>query len=522
MSYTINFSDPTSTSTIIVPDMPPGINTVDTSLNLIGKGYPNYGQKTAENFLHLLENFANALPPPNAITGQLWYDTSDPNNKILKVRQSTDIDNWSNVSGIYQQAIDPSTDPFASLKIGDIWIDTSRNQLKIYTGATWILIGPQTANLGSGNTPTASTNGPYPSNLNDNIGGNHDVIINFVDGNPVAIISASSFTPNPTILGFGNIKAGINLVSGSVYNGIATAAQNLYVNNAVVTATNFLRADSTNVTSQQFFIQNDAGLFLGSDLSFGITKKSGSTLLTNTTPGGTIQIQATTPTPSASTSTIITIDYKSVVINSGTVLTVSGESLLQGVTASLITATTATITSNISIGGTVNATTATVSSNVTLGGNVLPTANFVSDLGSQTNGFNHLYARYIGTQTSNIYGTVYGNLEGQLIGPITANSVSAVSVSNTVTSYMTVAALDTSINVLSQVPYALVVPGMMMVWANTTPPPGWLVCNGTHADQATYPALYNALIGSGYQRSTYVQLPNPTSIDGNSIWIIKY
>ena len=57
MPYTLNFSDPTKQTTITVPDMPPGINTVDTSLNLVGRAYPNYGQKFAENFLMWILEF---------------------------------------------------------------------------------------------------------------------------------------------------------------------------------------------------------------------------------------------------------------------------------------------------------------------------------------------------------------------------------------------------------------------------------------------------------------------------------
>jgi hypothetical protein len=37
MPYTLNFSDPTKSDTVIVPDMPPGINAIDTSLSLVGK-----------------------------------------------------------------------------------------------------------------------------------------------------------------------------------------------------------------------------------------------------------------------------------------------------------------------------------------------------------------------------------------------------------------------------------------------------------------------------------------------------
>lgn len=83
MSFTINrYSDnnidPNNNFPLILP-----INTVDTtttSIKLIGPGVTNYGEIIAQNLLHILENFAGEFAPSNAITGQLWYDTSS--NKL--------------------------------------------------------------------------------------------------------------------------------------------------------------------------------------------------------------------------------------------------------------------------------------------------------------------------------------------------------------------------------------------------------------------------------------------------------
>ena len=48
----------------------------DTDLDFIGKGTLNYGSSLNTNFLKLLENFANTTAPTKAIIGQLWYNTS--------------------------------------------------------------------------------------------------------------------------------------------------------------------------------------------------------------------------------------------------------------------------------------------------------------------------------------------------------------------------------------------------------------------------------------------------------------
>ena len=129
MSYTLNFSDPSKVNIITVPDMPPGINAVDTSISFVGRGYPNYGQVVDTNFLHLLENFASPLPPLNPIEGQLWYDTSNPDNKVLRIMDGTaGAVSWPSANGIYQQSIDPALTN-TRLKNGDLWVNTKFNQL---------------------------------------------------------------------------------------------------------------------------------------------------------------------------------------------------------------------------------------------------------------------------------------------------------------------------------------------------------------------------------------------------------
>jgi len=62
--------------------------TIDTTtdLRLVGKNYAGYGELQNENFLHLLENFANTTAPPRAISGQIWYDSG---NKKLKFYDGT-------------------------------------------------------------------------------------------------------------------------------------------------------------------------------------------------------------------------------------------------------------------------------------------------------------------------------------------------------------------------------------------------------------------------------------------------
>lgn len=53
------------------------INTTLTSLILTGKKLEDYGEFQQENFIRLLENFANKVPPLNPTIGQLWYCTGE-------------------------------------------------------------------------------------------------------------------------------------------------------------------------------------------------------------------------------------------------------------------------------------------------------------------------------------------------------------------------------------------------------------------------------------------------------------
>ena len=58
--------------------------TINSTLDitLIGKNYAGYGEKQNENFLWLLEHFANITPPPKATKGQVWFNSSSDKLKL--------------------------------------------------------------------------------------------------------------------------------------------------------------------------------------------------------------------------------------------------------------------------------------------------------------------------------------------------------------------------------------------------------------------------------------------------------
>ena len=110
------------------------VNVTATSINLIGRNYYGYGEKQNENFVYLLENFANSSPPLHPIKGQVWFDTTI---NLLKVFDGT---NWNNVGS----AIVSNTEP--SIKnVGSFWLKVPHNILYVFNGTTWEFIGPETA-----------------------------------------------------------------------------------------------------------------------------------------------------------------------------------------------------------------------------------------------------------------------------------------------------------------------------------------------------------------------------------------
>jgi hypothetical protein len=106
-------------------------NTNDTSLSLVGRNDPNYVPKIAENFLHMLENFSNTTSPNNPITGQIWYDSSSTHYK-LKVFDGI---HWNQINSVYKTVTGVTT----NFEVGDIFVDTTTNQIKIYTGTAWTI-----------------------------------------------------------------------------------------------------------------------------------------------------------------------------------------------------------------------------------------------------------------------------------------------------------------------------------------------------------------------------------------------
>ena len=258
MSYTIYYSDPAKISypiTVLDNTLFNGVGT--GGLTLVGKNYPGYGQPVADNFIHLLENFSSSIPPINPVEGQLWYDNF---SKKLRFNNGTaNNSNWKPINGIYQQ----DTQPFDA-DIGDIWVDTLLNQVKLYSNASqWIIISTVTSNL----------NGAIYETILDNTSQSRDIIKFYINGNEQAILTDAAFTPQSPPYGFTTFQSGINLKSNSLLNGIADSANYIRQSGIKVSGTVLVRNDIAQRLNGQIVIGQDGNaLSIGVDPTFILEK----------------------------------------------------------------------------------------------------------------------------------------------------------------------------------------------------------------------------------------------------------
>lgn len=200
MPYIINKADGTPLTTL-----EDGTLDNSTSLGLIGRNYTGYGETQNENFLFLLENFANANPPARPLEGQTWF------NKLTKTMFSYNGTAWSPVGAAYTGNVPPAEND------GQLWYKASTDQLYVYFNAKWNLIGPE-ALEGFAETKWRT------SILRDVDDVDRPVSELVLDGVVIAISTLVDFTIKPTNprTGFFNLKAGINLRSDKNYIGSLT------------------------------------------------------------------------------------------------------------------------------------------------------------------------------------------------------------------------------------------------------------------------------------------------------------
>jgi len=542
MPYTIQRTDSANNSAITIED-----NTLDTQtdLQIPGKNYPGYGTAIGTNFVRLLENFSSATQPASPLEGQLWYD-STPGKEQLKVYNNP---NWVPVGGIIRANTEPEA---ANSQIGDLWTDTDNQQLYLFTGSGWVLVGPTFSD--------GLNTGPIPVTVTGTDNSTYNIVQIEIAAQAVAIIATDEFTPKTVIPGFTTIKPGINLSSRDIkgdgvakFYGTAEKAESLLINNVAVGAGSFLRSDVVSTTLNGLNVQNNAGINYGinSELNIGIEGNAG--IIQHQVAGSNIDMRVRN---SGLSKTVIRVDSDlKVGINNEApeeALDVTGNIQSSGVlkvndttqsttigTGSAIIKGGIGVAKNLYVGGETNL------ENTLTTRNISPDNNNTRNIGASTNKYKTIYATtFIGNLTGNVSGTVSGRAGSadkltsattfRLTGDVSADDFTFdgqvggttktfnTSISNTIVSNkeaVTDSQVDDEIlinrtsgatglkkisrrNLLKAV--AVNPPGVVVPFAGAATPVGWLLCDGSEIVIAEYQTLFDA-IGYAFKAESLVE-----------------
>jgi hypothetical protein len=471
------------------------VDTTHTSLTLIGKDYAGYGQFLNENFVYLLENFANTASPANPMTGQLWWDKT---NNILKVWSGA---SWKISTGATSSPYSAPPGDLSALG-GDLWFDTTNQQLKVYSGSSWVTVGPQA-------TSVLQTTGAFAATISDTLSASHKVIQLQFNGVVYAIFAYETFTT--TIPGFTTIKAGINFNSTSSPSWVINGPNGMDTN---ATNNTIAQRDNTGgITATAF---NAPG---GSVTAATVTATS----TINGTFNGPLNGVVNSPSVTATTVTaqsVSAVSGFSGPINTASQTNITSVGTLTGLSVNGVTALTGTATLNGTAIATVGGSTSFTSINNTVIGNVVPSSatfttanvltsltpgsNLVVNLGTGTNFWNGMYsntATVVGSVTSGSINTGSATIGGTALANnfVFANGQSVVgatlgAVASTVTNIPN-SALQNSTFVINGVTISL--GGTSTVTAAAGTLSGTTLASGVTASSLTSVGTLSGLTVSG-------------------------
>jgi len=558
MAYTINFSD-TTKEPIVVDDLT--INE-QTDLKFIGKNTAGYAVATGENFLHLLENFANIDAPNNPVEGQMWYNTT---SNVMYVFDSTQ---WVEVGGLKKSNSKPTA---AESQEGDLWVDAGTKQLYLFANGAWILVGPQ---FSEGNKT-----GIIAEEVTDVNSNTYQVIKVFISNELVAVISSAEesvgvpyIRPRTQIPGFEVLYKGLTLKNSTTgssfkYYGTAERAEALSISGSTISADKFLRNDISGAIQGNLRVKADAGIFLGEEGTFNLRVAGGEGILTNTVDGADIKIQVNN---AGVTLTPVTITNTGNITFTGE-LSVDGIETSSALVVSNSDASTNTQTGSIRTAGGIGITGQSYFNDVVKVNGNLTTTNLVTegqgihDIGSSTNKYRTIHATNVNTTVLNVETitgsnlTIEGNVESatalantttfRITGDVISNDITFDGTANLqgqfVQDFETSLGPDLIANktllpqgdinketdevlindvgdalkkttvqnllslVLGTVPVGTILP-WAGDWSNsaTRPSENWLLCDGSQVSQTKYNELFNVL-GGANNLYPQVDAPNP-------------
>lgn len=97
------------------------IDTTSTSIALIGRNAVNFGLPLNENFIALMQHFANTSPPPSPVQGQIWFDTVSSSLKVWDgFKWLTVTPPFDGNAGIASVSVTPTIEAMLMLSGGQI------------------------------------------------------------------------------------------------------------------------------------------------------------------------------------------------------------------------------------------------------------------------------------------------------------------------------------------------------------------------------------------------------------------
>jgi len=178
-----------------------------TSLTFVGRNYAGYGSFIDQNFVYLLQNFANLTAPKKPVQGQIWFDQTTNRLKV-----STNGTSFRDIVNVPYTSTSP-----ASPSIGDLWWNTASNQLSVWSGTAWVV--PSASG-------SASASSWAYNKIVDNTGASRDAITGYCGTIVPLVISSYSFTPantEPVSTSFVSIKKGISLNGADPTTGVSAS-----------------------------------------------------------------------------------------------------------------------------------------------------------------------------------------------------------------------------------------------------------------------------------------------------------
>jgi len=275
MAYNITLTNGTA---LISGGLPDGtIDTINSSLTLVGKNYPGYGIFLNQNMVKLMENFANGSQPTAPLPGQLWWNTT---TKYLNVNTATTKGTanavWKTIATMtYASSFTTTPVP------GEQWYDTINGQLKVWNGSAWVTIGPA-ATTATGNS------GAIPDTIAAISPAATYVVLKFFINDTLVGIWSKEAAFTTAISGFAQINRGLNLSTdlSQAYYGNADVALSLSVSGVKVPGASFLRNDTSGTITGALTLSgaaSDGGITFGQAGDFVGTVSSGNVTLRNQT-----------------------------------------------------------------------------------------------------------------------------------------------------------------------------------------------------------------------------------------------